>query len=114
MGNGWFSSNDQICFNAPHRIAVGWVPANKVIKATTEGRYLISPLNLLPSNTQHPQVLTIVHPDNGQTYYFSYLSIRSNYSLQTLVHLLPNKTSPTMLLKVLNQNGKYFVDARQR
>jgi hypothetical protein len=51
MGNSWFTSNDQLIFNAPHRAAVGWVPSSQIVQPSTSGFYSLSPIDILLHST---------------------------------------------------------------
>lgn len=109
MGNGFFSSRDQLQFNAPHRDQVGWFPSNRIHQITQSGFYTLSPLNSVPQNVAHNLTFRLRHPDTNEQYYFSYMTIRSNYSHKALIHSWANATAPTMILKALT-DGKYFTD----
>lgn len=87
MGNGWYSSSDELIINAPHKFQLGWFPAEKVVtinggswpafRDSTEGGFLkLSAVNMPTSTANHPQVFRISHPDNGLTYYFSWMTSR--------------------------------------
>lgn len=94
MGNKFFSSSDQLTFNAVHKNLTGWFSPEHIQSLTMSdsGTYKISPVNVLPSNALFPQVIRFQHPDTNSFYYLSYMTIVSNYSLKCLVHRLDNSS----------------------
>jgi len=56
-------------FNAPHKVAMGWVPLTGVQSVTTDGLYTIAPLEVGGSGIQ---ALKISKPDTGESYYVGY------------------------------------------
>jgi len=56
-------------FNAPHKVAMGWVPLSRVQPVTTNGTYTIAPLEV---NGSAMQALKISKPDTSESYYVSY------------------------------------------
>ncbi|MEK7558891.1 MAG: hypothetical protein AAB521_01130 [Patescibacteria group bacterium] len=56
-------------FNAPHKIAMGWIPANRIQAVTTAGVYKIAPLETSGSDIQ---AIKIKKTDTDEFYYLSY------------------------------------------
>ena len=56
-------------FNAPHKIAMGWVPASRVVEVTSNGLHSVS---LLEVGGTSAQALRIRKPDTNEYYYVSY------------------------------------------
>lgn len=44
--------------------------------------YTLSPVNDLPLNAEYPQAIKVIHPDTGQPYYFSFITVQSKYAEQ--------------------------------
>lgn len=57
-------------FNAPHKVAVGWMPESKVQTITTNGSYTITPTEI--SSTTLPQALRIRKNNTNEYYYVQY------------------------------------------
>jgi hypothetical protein len=69
MGNFWYVTPNLLHFNAPHKAALGWIPASKVQNLAKKGTYRIYHSETLGAGTQ---VLKINKPDTGESYYISY------------------------------------------
>jgi hypothetical protein len=102
--------------DAPHKDELGWLPTGKVASVSTNGVYLIAPLEYSPSDTPYPQALKMVRP-SGDYYYFSFrrqigydTSMPSQYADQLSVHHYAGSGSfHTYLIGSLS-DGKSFTD----
>lgn len=69
MGNFWVVNASMLHFNAAHKVAVGWIPGERVQNITTPGIYKVYHIE---TGNSLPQALTIDKPDTSETYYLSY------------------------------------------
>jgi hypothetical protein len=96
--------------NAPHKLQMGWVPANRVVDVVTSGTYAIAPLETDPAATALPLVLRIAKPDGS--YLVSYrrrvgydAGMRIDYADRTNVH---SHGGGNTLLNALLADGQGF------
>ena len=102
--------------DAPHKDELGWLPTGKVASVSSNGVYLIAPLEYSPSDTPYPQALKMVRP-SGDYYYFSFrrqigydTSMPSQYADQLNVHHYAGSGSfHTYLIESLS-DGESFAD----
>ncbi|MGD0017612.1 MAG: NEW3 domain-containing protein [Verrucomicrobiia bacterium] len=102
--------------DAPHKDELGWLPTGKVASVSSNGVYLIAPLEDSPSNTPYPQALKMVRP-SGDYYYFSFrrkigydTSMPSQYADKLNVHHYAGSGSlHTYLVEPLG-DGESFAD----
>jgi hypothetical protein len=69
MGNNWSVFPVSNHWNAPHKIAAGWIPESRVQTVTASGQFSIAPLE---RTTNSVQVLKIPKPNTKDYYYVSY------------------------------------------
>ena len=100
--------------NGPHKSQMGWVPASKIVDATTAGTYALAPLETDPATTTLPLLLRVARPAGG-FYYLSYrravgydAAMRSSYVDRTSIHANPGGN--TLLVKFI-ADGETFDDA---
>ncbi|MBI4057106.1 MAG: right-handed parallel beta-helix repeat-containing protein [Elusimicrobia bacterium] len=65
---GWLDKTESQ-FNAPHKVALGWIPPGRVQEATANGIYSISPLEV---STSGIQALKVRKPNTSEFYYLEY------------------------------------------
>jgi hypothetical protein len=100
--------------NGPHKSQMGWVPAAKIVDATTAGTYALAPLETDPATTPLPLLLRVARPAGG-FYYLSYRRavgydspMRPSYADRTSIHANPGGN--TLLVKFIG-DGETFSDA---
>lgn len=101
--------------NAPHKEALGWLPAGQVQMVSQNGTYTVAPLELPPLNTTAPQVLKIAKPDTNEYYYLSYRRplgfdtiLSASYSDKVNVHRYPGSGSVfTYFLQALTDSTSF-------
>lgn len=95
-----------------------WVPQSKVLQVQTSGLYSISPINIVSEDALFPQVLYVKHPDwpssTYQYFYFSYMTVLSNYSNRCIVHGVRDFYDATYFITALIKNGRIFQDKLYR
>jgi len=102
--------------DAPHKVQMGWVPADKLVDAGS-GTYTLAPLGTDPSATGYAQVLRITRAV-GDPYYISYRTnsdayeqdLLPDYQQKTSVHTHGGGSRNTLLVTELG-DAQSFIDA---
>ncbi|OGE64963.1 hypothetical protein A3I48_01705 [Candidatus Daviesbacteria bacterium RIFCSPLOWO2_02_FULL_36_7] len=70
MGDFYPVGSNAFHFNAPHKVALGWIPASRVQTVSRAGTYTIN--SILETSNAGTQILKIAKPDKDNFYYLSY------------------------------------------
>ncbi len=105
--------------NAPHREQMGWTPNEKIITANGDMTVRIAPLNVLPSDTELPQIIKVKRPQADD---YAYISFRDNsgswdsslgsdyYNRLSVHHFKVNSRDPhTYLMETVGEGESYTI-----
>ncbi len=97
MGNSWYLPNyGTVHQNAPHKVAMGWIPSGRVLAPTAHGTFTYTVYADETTDGTSVQAVKIPKPDTGDFYYFGYrvpaggtvdaLTLLPGYTYRTSVH----------------------------